>query len=276
MQPAAGRPAHQEGAPGLIGAARAPPRAAQRPVPQVGHAGTLDPSATGLLIVCTGQATKLADSFQAQEKTYSGARVDCSACAALPAATAFCQPVHAPSVRPAAGCLRLGEATASYDADTPVSDRRPWEHITGALPHFERARRAWRPCMLPLRALLTAGSRRRRGPAGGRGPADGRPPAAAAHVLGHQGQGAEAVRGGTQGRGGRAAAQARARVPLWGQAQAAAAPGGHVARGLLQGHLHQDPGARLGGSCVAGSRTAAWLPCAGWPARWAALPRPLP
>jgi len=39
---------------------------------KVGHAGTLDPLATGLLIVCTGKFTKTIDSYQAQEKTYEG------------------------------------------------------------------------------------------------------------------------------------------------------------------------------------------------------------
>lgn len=39
---------------------------------KVGHAGTLDPLATGLLIVCTGRATKTIDTFQAQQKQYSG------------------------------------------------------------------------------------------------------------------------------------------------------------------------------------------------------------
>ena len=39
---------------------------------KVGHAGTLDPLATGLLIVCTGKMTKQIDSFQAQEKEYIG------------------------------------------------------------------------------------------------------------------------------------------------------------------------------------------------------------
>ncbi|KAL2631025.1 hypothetical protein R1flu_015711 [Riccia fluitans] len=64
----------------------------------VGHAGTLDPLATGLLIVCLGKATKLADSYQAMTKVYSGT-------------------------------FRLGEATPSLDADTEVSDTLPWEHI---------------------------------------------------------------------------------------------------------------------------------------------------
>lgn len=39
---------------------------------KVGHAGTLDPLASGLLILCTGKMTKQIDNFQAQEKTYTG------------------------------------------------------------------------------------------------------------------------------------------------------------------------------------------------------------
>lgn len=39
---------------------------------KVGHAGTLDPLATGLLIICTGKMTKQIDTFQAQEKEYTG------------------------------------------------------------------------------------------------------------------------------------------------------------------------------------------------------------
>ena len=42
---------------------------------QIGHAGTLDPMATGLLIICTGKATKSIDSFQAMHKEYSGQHV---------------------------------------------------------------------------------------------------------------------------------------------------------------------------------------------------------
>lgn len=66
---------------------------------KVGHAGTLDPMATGLLIVCVGKATKSIDSFVAMKKEYSGV-------------------------------LRLGEATASYDADSDVTVTLPWEHLT--------------------------------------------------------------------------------------------------------------------------------------------------
>lgn len=41
-------------------------------IKKVGHAGTLDPLATGLLVVCAGKKTKSIDSFQAQEKEYTG------------------------------------------------------------------------------------------------------------------------------------------------------------------------------------------------------------
>ena len=68
---------------------------------KIGHAGTLDPFATGLLIICTGRGTKWVDTFQAQEKRYSGV-------------------------------LRLGQATPSYDCETPVSLSLPWEHLTDA------------------------------------------------------------------------------------------------------------------------------------------------
>lgn len=42
---------------------------------KVGHAGTLDPLATGLLIICTGKLTKQIDTFQAEEKEYTGTMV---------------------------------------------------------------------------------------------------------------------------------------------------------------------------------------------------------
>ncbi|EMS63435.1 tRNA pseudouridine synthase B [Triticum urartu] len=64
----------------------------------VGHAGTLDPMATGLLIVCVGKATKVVDRYQGMVKGYSGV-------------------------------FRLGEATSTWDADSPVIQRESWEHI---------------------------------------------------------------------------------------------------------------------------------------------------
>ncbi|KAL6864806.1 hypothetical protein ACP4OV_015957 [Aristida adscensionis] len=69
-----------------------------KPKVEVGHAGTLDPMATGLLIVCVGKATKIVDSYQGMVKGYSGV-------------------------------FRLGEATSTWDADSPVIQREPWEHI---------------------------------------------------------------------------------------------------------------------------------------------------
>ncbi|CAN6331101.1 unnamed protein product [Urochloa humidicola] len=67
-------------------------------VKKVGHAGTLDPMATGMLIVCVGKATKIVDSYQGMVKGYSGV-------------------------------FRLGEATSTWDADSPVIQRESWEHI---------------------------------------------------------------------------------------------------------------------------------------------------
>lgn len=56
---------------------------------KVGHAGTLDPLATGLLIICTGKSTKKIDTFQAQEKEYTGT-------------------------------ITLGSTTPSYDLETEI------------------------------------------------------------------------------------------------------------------------------------------------------------
>ena len=77
---------------------------------KVGHAGTLDPLATGLLILCTGKLTKKIDEFQAQEKEYTGT-------------------------------FTLGATTPSYDLETEINAKFPTEHITEALiyetlPHF--------------------------------------------------------------------------------------------------------------------------------------------
>src|SRR6201994_3707053 len=66
---------------------------------KVGHAGTLDPLATGLLIICTGKMTKLIDTFQAQEKEYTGTMV-------------------------------LGATTPSYDMETAVDQEFPVYNIT--------------------------------------------------------------------------------------------------------------------------------------------------
>ena len=66
---------------------------------KIGHAGTLDPLATGLLILCTGKKTKEIDLIQAQEKEY-------------------------------AGTFRLGETTPSFDLETAVDLVRPYAHLT--------------------------------------------------------------------------------------------------------------------------------------------------
>ncbi len=66
---------------------------------KIGHAGTLDPLATGLLILCTGKMTKQIDGIQAQEKEYTGTIV-------------------------------LGASTPSIDLETEIDVRYPTEHIT--------------------------------------------------------------------------------------------------------------------------------------------------
>ena len=66
---------------------------------KVGHAGTLDPLATGLLIVCAGPATRQAETLQAAEKEYIAD-------------------------------LSFGATTASFDLEQPVDRFYPFEHIT--------------------------------------------------------------------------------------------------------------------------------------------------
>lgn len=69
---------------------------------KVGHAGTLDPMATGLLLVCTGKWTKRISEFQNMDKEYLGT-------------------------------MMLGGITGSFDAETEVVERFPFDHITGEL-----------------------------------------------------------------------------------------------------------------------------------------------
>ncbi len=75
---------------------------------KVGHAGTLDPMATGLLLACTGKATKKLAAYQGLDKEYTGSMI-------------------------------LGAATPSYDAETEVEETFPTAHITPEL--LEEARR---------------------------------------------------------------------------------------------------------------------------------------
>jgi len=69
---------------------------------KVGHAGTLDPLATGLLIICTGKFTKKIHEYQGQEKEYTGE-------------------------------ITLGATTPSYDLETEINENFPVAHITEEL-----------------------------------------------------------------------------------------------------------------------------------------------
>jgi tRNA pseudouridine55 synthase len=66
---------------------------------KVGHAGTLDPLATGLLIICTGKLTKQIDSYQAEDKEYTGT-------------------------------ITLGATTPSYDLETEIDQTFDISSIT--------------------------------------------------------------------------------------------------------------------------------------------------
>ncbi|GAB7088959.1 tRNA pseudouridine(55) synthase TruB [Marinifilum fragile] len=69
---------------------------------KVGHAGTLDPLATGLMIVCVGKYTKKIDTYQSQVKEYIAT-------------------------------LQLGATTPSFDLETEIDQEYPTEHITREL-----------------------------------------------------------------------------------------------------------------------------------------------
>jgi len=69
---------------------------------KVGHAGTLDPLATGLLVICTGKFTKKIHEYQAQTKEYTGT-------------------------------ITLGGTTPSYDLESEINATFPTEHITEEL-----------------------------------------------------------------------------------------------------------------------------------------------
>ena len=71
---------------------------------KIGHAGTLDPLASGLLIICTGKFTKRIEELQGQAKEYTGT-------------------------------ITVGATTPSYDLETEINERFPTEHITEALIH---------------------------------------------------------------------------------------------------------------------------------------------
>lgn len=113
-------------------------------------AGTLDPMATGLLIVCVGRGTKAVDAFMAMTKKCAGSSCCCCLCLLVELASCVCCPHRSwsmrapkprllhrslsaclPPCRRYTGTLRLGEGTPSLDAETPVETSLPWEHITG-------------------------------------------------------------------------------------------------------------------------------------------------
>jgi len=71
---------------------------------KVGHAGTLDPLATGLLIICTGKMTKQIDTFQGQIKEYTGTII-------------------------------LGSTTPSFDLESEINETFSTKHITEELIH---------------------------------------------------------------------------------------------------------------------------------------------
>ncbi|MES1214841.1 MAG: tRNA pseudouridine(55) synthase TruB [Bacteroidota bacterium] len=68
-------------------------------VKKVGHAGTLDPLATGLLIICTGKFTKKINEYMAREKEYTGT-------------------------------FTLGATTPTYDLESEPENFKPFEHIS--------------------------------------------------------------------------------------------------------------------------------------------------
>ncbi len=71
---------------------------------KVGHAGTLDPLATGLLIICTGKFTKKITEYQAQTKEYTGT-------------------------------ITLGATTPSFDLETEINASFPTTHLNDAIIH---------------------------------------------------------------------------------------------------------------------------------------------
>lgn len=68
-------------------------------ISKIGHAGTLDPLATGLLIICTGKFTKKINEYMAREKEYTGS-------------------------------FTLGATTPTYDRESEPADFKPFEHLT--------------------------------------------------------------------------------------------------------------------------------------------------
>lgn len=90
---------------------------------KIGHAGTLDPLATGLLLVCVGKATKQIPELQDGDKVYTGTMV-------------------------------LGATTPCYDMEQAVDERFPYEHITTEL--LEVTRRQFEGCIMQVPPMFSA------------------------------------------------------------------------------------------------------------------------
>src|SRR5688572_450819 len=99
-------------------------------IKKIGHAGTLDPLATGLLIICTGKMTKRIEEFMGMEKEYTGKFV-------------------------------IGQTTPSHDLETEVSDKKDISHITS-----ERLQSATKPFiglisqLPPIHSAIKIGGKR--------------------------------------------------------------------------------------------------------------------
>jgi tRNA pseudouridine55 synthase len=77
-------------------------------ITKIGHAGTLDPLATGLLIVCTGKFTKKINEYQGMEKEYTGT-------------------------------ITLGAVTPTYDLESEPQDQKNMDHLTEEMIHAATA-----------------------------------------------------------------------------------------------------------------------------------------
>lgn len=99
-------------------------------VKKVGHAGTLDPLATGLVLVCTGKATKKIDLLMAADKEYTGT-------------------------------IRLGATTPSYDLETEPDAHFPYDHISHEMIADQAARFVGAQMQMPpLYSALKVGGKK--------------------------------------------------------------------------------------------------------------------
>jgi tRNA pseudouridine55 synthase len=99
-------------------------------IKKIGHAGTLDPLATGLLIICTGKMTKRIEEFMGLEKEYTGKFV-------------------------------LGKSTPSHDLETAVSEERDTSSLTASAIHSAAQRLTGNLEQLPpLHSAIRIGGKR--------------------------------------------------------------------------------------------------------------------